>query len=70
MMETLSDKIVRRAIKTKETEDIFVNIGYQRAILVREVKEFIKKLKEKVKYSCSVCDVMEAIHELAGDKLI
>jgi len=53
----LSKKIVKRAIKTKETENIFENIDYNRVILVKDVKEFIRLLKE-------VCNHEKILKEL------
>jgi len=70
-MEKLSDKsfLIRRAIKTKEMESIFENIGYQRVVLVRDVRKFLKELKMKIPDAYKD-HVVFLIDKLAGEKLI
>ena len=50
-------------------ESIFENIGYQRVVLVRDVRKFLKELKMKIPDAYKD-HVVFLIDKLAGEKLI
>ena len=71
--QTLSDKIVALGEDYLEDENYPAVIGY------KDVKDFIKKLKEEIKddnptdprqFMICQADILEIIDKLAGDKLI